>query len=102
MIVVMDIGGSSQLSTGKVAILLYPLRRKMDRTERRHDLRRIVYSIGEGLLVIALFTAALSAQNATTVGPAEAVVVAPPHMLMEGLKAVLPNWLKPDNEFLSM
>jgi hypothetical protein len=57
-------------------------------------LRRIVYSIGEGLLVIALFTAALSAQNATTVVRAEARIVAPPNSQSEGLNASLPERLK--------
>jgi hypothetical protein len=56
-------------------------------------LRRIVYTIGDGLLVIALFTAALSAQNATSVIQARTLVVAPPHMQMEGRIASLPNWL---------
>jgi hypothetical protein len=65
-------------------------------------LRRIVYSIGEGLLVIALFTAALSAQKATPVGPAEAAVVAPPNTLTEGLNVGLPKWLKLNNESISM
>lgn len=56
-------------------------------------MRRIVYSIGEGLLVIALFTAALSAQRATTAVPAMATVVALPNMQSEGLIASLPEWL---------
>jgi len=64
-----------------------------DEREGRHELRRIVYSIGEGLLVIALFTAALSAQNAATVVRAEATVVAPPNMQSEGLNSILPVWL---------
>jgi len=62
-------------------------------TERRHELRRIVYTIGEGLLVIALFTAALSAQNATTAARAEATIVAPPHTQSEGWNASLPGGL---------
>ena len=64
-----------------------------DDNERRHGLRRIVYAIGEGLLVIALFTAALSAQKATTAARAEATVVAPPNMQSEGLNLNLPVWL---------
>jgi hypothetical protein len=56
-------------------------------------LRRIVYSIGEGLLVIALFTAALSAQTATTSVRAETPVVAPPHSQSEGWDASVPDWL---------
>jgi hypothetical protein len=64
-----------------------------DDTERRHELRRIVYSIGEGLLVIALFTAALSAQNATTAVRAEANVVALPNMQSGGLNTCLPDRL---------
>lgn len=62
--------------------------------ERRHELRRIVYSIGEGLLVIALFTAALSAQNATTAVRAETLIVAPPNSQPEGLTSNLPKRLK--------
>ena len=73
-----------------------------DDTERRHELRRIVYSIGEGLLVIALFTAALSAQNATTAARAEATVVAPPYSQSEGLSARLPEWLKLDSRSFLM
>lgn len=53
-------------------------------------MRRIVYSIGEGLLVIALFTAALSAQKATTVVRAETTAAAPPNMQSEGMSASLP------------
>jgi hypothetical protein len=56
-------------------------------------LRRIVLSIGEGLLVIALFTAALSAQNATTHAPARLAVVAPAHLPTDGLGTSLPKWL---------
>ena len=55
-------------------------------------MRRIVYSIGEGLLVIALFTAALSAQKATTADPAKVVVVAPAYVQLEGSGASLLNW----------
>jgi hypothetical protein len=66
---------------------------RYDDMERRHELRRIVYSIGEGLLVIALFTAALSAQKATTAVPAEATVVASPNMQPEGWNASFPNRL---------
>ena len=54
-------------------------------------MRRIVYSIGEGLLVIALFTAALSAQNATFAVPAEVTFVAPPSMQVEGLSTAFQN-----------
>jgi hypothetical protein len=56
-------------------------------------LRRIVYTIGEGLLVIALFTAALSAQNATSVAQAKPTVVAPPIKQLESLSASFPEWL---------
>jgi hypothetical protein len=54
--------------------------------------RRIVYTIGEGLLVIALFTAALSAQNAMFAGPAKVAGVAPPNVQSEGSNASLPKW----------
>jgi hypothetical protein len=75
---------------------------RYDDTERRHELRRIVYSIGEGLLVIALFTAALSAQKATTAVRAEATVVAPPYTQSEGLGARLPEWLKSNSRSILM
>ena len=71
-------------------------------SERRHELRRIVYSMGEGLLVIALFTAALSAQNATTATRAHATVVAPPNTQSEGLNASLPDGLNCYTRLFSM
>ena len=55
-------------------------------------MRRIVYSIGEGLLVIALFTAALSAQNATFAGPAKVAGVAPLLVQLEGSDMSLLKW----------
>jgi len=73
-----------------------------DDTERRHELRRIVYSIGEGLLVIALFTAALSAQKAMTATWAPTTLVAPPNTQTEGLNANLPDGLNSYTRLLPM
>jgi len=64
----------------------------MTETKGGTVVRRIVYSIGEGLLVIALFTAALSAQNATPADSASVTVVAPPRVQPEGSNGSLSNW----------
>jgi len=63
--------------------------------------RRIVYSIGEGLLVIALFTAALSAQKAMFAGPAEAAGVAPLLVQLEGSNVSLLKMAEPKRQDFS-
>jgi hypothetical protein len=52
--------------------------------------------------VIALFTAALSAQKAASVVRAGVTVVAPSNVQSEGPNAGLPEWLKLETEFISM
>jgi len=65
------------------------------------SLRRIIYRIGGGLLVIALFTAALSAQTATTTPPAKAPAPPPTHLLSDDLNTNLPTWLHFNGEYRS-
>src|SRR5262245_33497734 len=65
------------------------------------SLRRIIYRIGGGLMVIALFTAALSAQTTSTTAPAKAPTPPPTHLLSDDLNTNLPEWLHLNGEYRS-
>jgi hypothetical protein len=66
--------------------------------EGRNSLRRIIYRIGGGLLVIALFTAALGAQTPSTAAPAKAPTASTP-LLTDGLNRELPKWIHFNGEY---
>lgn len=63
-------------------------------------MRRIVYRIGEGMLVVALFTAALSAQT-TPAATAKPAAAPPAHLLSDGFNRELPKWLHFNGEYRS-
>src|SRR6185295_929159 len=73
---------------------------RMER-ERRDGLRRIIYRIGEGVLVIALFTAALSAQTPSAPAPAKPAAAAPMKLVTDGFNRSLPKWLHFNGEYRS-
>jgi hypothetical protein len=84
----------------KASALLFQRRQ----SGKEDELRRIILRIGDGLLVIALFTAALSAQTApatTAAAPAKAAAAAPAHLMSDGLNQELPKWLRFNGEYRS-